>query len=136
MIPAHGAQPMGTVSVHATDTGETAVHIRMLASVMFGSAMLLSGSAHGEWADDAMHAAERGNITEAVQLLQPHAEAGDPIAERIIGAIKLAVGQYQAALVWLNRAAKQDDPPAQGALGVIYDNGLGVARDHIEAARW
>ncbi len=45
-------------------------------------------------------------------------------------------GDYAAALSEFRPLAEQGDAKAQNSLGFMYDNGLGVARDHTKAARW
>ena len=45
-------------------------------------------------------------------------------------------GDYAAALREWRPLAEQGDANAQSALGVMYDNGPGVARDDAEAVRW
>ena len=43
---------------------------------------------------------------------------------------------YEAALVWFKLAAEQGFANAQYNLGVMYDQGQGVAQDYKEAVRW
>ena len=45
-------------------------------------------------------------------------------------------GDYKAALKEFRLAAEQGDAQAQFELGVMYDEGQGVAQDYEEAARW
>jgi TPR repeat protein len=40
------------------------------------------------------------------------------------------------AVKWYRKAAEQGDELAQFNLGVMYDNGQGVAKDDVEAAKW
>lgn len=42
----------------------------------------------------------------------------------------------EASAAWLMRAAEQDHGPAQMTLGWYYRNNVGVALDHLKAARW
>ena len=44
-------------------------------------------------------------------------------------------GDYAAAARWYRAAAEQGDAQAQNNLGVMYEQGNGVAQDHAEAAR-
>ena len=37
---------------------------------------------------------------------------------------------------WYGKAVDQDDSLAQNNLGVMYEQGLGVAKDDAEAVRW
>ena len=43
---------------------------------------------------------------------------------------------YVEAAKWYRKAADQGYAPAQFNLGVMYDNGEGVAQDYTEAAKW
>ena len=45
-------------------------------------------------------------------------------------------GDYAAALRLLQPLADQGYAGAQGALGVMYDNGRGVPQDYAEAHKW
>ncbi len=45
-------------------------------------------------------------------------------------------GDYDTALKEFRLAAEQGDAQAQFKLGVMYDEGQGVAQDYEEAARW
>ncbi len=45
-------------------------------------------------------------------------------------------GDYQNAILWLTKAAGQNNPEAQDALGYIYANGKGVPVDNEKAVYW
>jgi ATP-dependent protease ClpP protease subunit len=45
-------------------------------------------------------------------------------------------GEYETAYRLLSPLAEQGDLAAQFKLGVLFENGLGVAQDYAEAARW
>ena len=45
-------------------------------------------------------------------------------------------GDYATALREFRPLAKQGDPEAQVQLGGMYQDGRGVPRDYVEAARW
>jgi TPR repeat protein len=45
-------------------------------------------------------------------------------------------GDYATALSSARPAAERNDPAAQYILGLLYENGQGVAQDDAEAARW
>ena len=47
-----------------------------------------------------------------------------------------AVGDYPKALAEITPLAKQGDPRSQYAMGVLYENGFGVAIDTTVAASW
>jgi clan AA aspartic protease (TIGR02281 family) len=43
---------------------------------------------------------------------------------------------YIGAMGWLSGAANKGSAAAQSNIGLLYENGLGVARDYSEAMRW
>jgi hypothetical protein len=51
-------------------------------------------------------------------------------------AAAFALGDYDKAEVELRPLAEQGDPRSQYAMGVLYENGFGVARDRPQAAAW
>jgi TPR repeat protein len=104
------------------------------------AAIFASGIACADALDDAQAAYDRKDYAGAIALLQPLADAGDPLAQT-----QLAYMTYEgkgvktnaaAAAEWYRRAAEQGDANAQYNLGVMYENGEGVQRDLGEAARW
>jgi TPR repeat protein len=46
------------------------------------------------------------------------------------------VKSLQEASKWFRKAAEQGDADAQTDLGLMYDNGEGVAQDYVEARKW
>ena len=40
------------------------------------------------------------------------------------------------AVTWYRKAANQGHAEAQGQLGVMYANGLGVTQNNVEAVAW
>jgi len=50
--------------------------------------------------------------------------------------VALKNSQFESALSNLLYAANQGDKIAQQNLGVIYNNGIGVAKDKVKAAHW
>jgi len=65
-----------------------------------------------------------GNHAEALAVLRPAAEAGDPVAQNILGnAYELGNGvaaDLETAVTWYDRAAEQDFDRALYNLGLIY----------------
>ncbi len=51
-------------------------------------------------------------------------------------AVSAAEPNYEAALIWYRKAAAQGNARAQFALGTLYEQGLGVERDQLEALNW
>jgi TPR repeat protein len=81
-----------------------------------------------------------GAYKQALAVLKPLAEAGDPGAQKIMG-IMYDYGQGvekdpEQALFWYTLSANQGDPAVQYQVGAKYFRGDGVAQDYHEAARW
>ena len=52
------------------------------------------------------------------------------------GSEKATKEQAETAVAWFRKAADLGLPEAQFNLGLMYDNGTGVAQDYAEAAKW
>ena len=65
---------------------------------------------------------------------------GSPEQQHTIGTwLRLGIGQSpdpKAAGRWFRRAAEQGFAAAQQALGLMYDEGYGVAQDYVQAHMW
>jgi uncharacterized protein len=89
---------------------------------------------------DADAAFERGDYAEAMRLIRPLAEEGNPVAESNLAVIYfkgLGVPQdYAAAAKWSRLAAAQGLSTAQLGLGLMYANGQGVPQDNVLGLMW
>lgn len=65
-------------------------------------------------------------------LAAPVAQAGD----FSLGISEYRRGNYEAALHYLEPLALKGDPYAQFSLGVMYDEGVGLARNYALALKW
>jgi hypothetical protein len=73
------------------------------------------------------------------QRLLRRANAGDPQALTILGLRALDSSQpatHSDAPRLLTRAAEKGQPVAQYRLGILYERGFGLERDHVKAADW
>lgn len=82
---------------------------------------------------------DRGRETEAMDILQPLADAGHRQAQYALAMAYLirdngAVNDQTTA--WLLKAAQQGHPSAQGMIGAMYMTGRGVAPDRAAAREW
>lgn len=77
---------------------------------------------------------------ESIQNLFAQASAGDPVAQRNLGAAYAAGNgvpqDYASAAKWFRKAADQNDADAQLRLGLSYLEGKGVTKDSDEAVKW
>jgi len=107
---------------------------------------LVSGAAatRGDALEDAKRANRSGDHAQALRLLRPLAERGDPKAQVQLGVMYFhgqGVREDDAqAFAWFERAAQLGDAVAQYHLGNMYAFGHGVPREVPDpdrmAARW
>jgi uncharacterized protein len=83
-------------------------------------------------------ASRRGDYDTAMRLFRPLADQGDSSAQTFLGQLFRVVipPDNAAAASWYSKAAEHGDAFAQGQLGFLYANGLGVTQDHAAAASW
>jgi uncharacterized protein len=83
------------------------------------------------------------DIDKAIKWYELAAQQELPVAQFNLG--KLYQIRYisspteenlHAALLWLTAASENGDVDAQGTLGIIYERGLGVSRNHSRAWMW
>lgn len=88
----------------------------------------------------AISAYDNNDYKTASREFQKLAESGQVEAQRYLGQMYdkgLGVPQnFQKAISWYKRAAKQKDPAAQYHLGLKYANGHGVQEDQFKAYIW
>jgi TPR repeat protein len=84
-----------------------------------------------------------GGDLSALQALERFARSGHAEAEFLMGRLydvsnekKAIATNLTAAKAWYEKAAAQDHPLAQYALGNMFDYGEGAAQDHKQARRW
>jgi len=87
-----------------------------------------------------MHAAEPARAAQALAGLRPLAEAGNPEAQYHLG-MMLMLGQglprdYEEGRFWLQQAGRAGLAVAQVNLAGLYERGLGVEPDPVEAVAW
>ncbi|MFK8021294.1 MAG: caspase family protein [Pseudomonadales bacterium] len=82
-------------------------------------------------------AMDRADLRTALKVWLPTAEEGDADAQVNVGEIfekgTDGVPNYEAAIIWYQKAAKQNNKRAQFNLGTLYEQGLGVEKDPILA---
>jgi TPR repeat protein len=73
-----------------------------------------------------------------LDALSALAEQGDPEAQTSLGAKYFAgdTPDSAEAAQLIRRAAERGVPTAREKLGLMYEEGLGVAQDYAEAAKW
>lgn len=70
------------------------------------------------------------------QELLDEANAGDAESQYNCGAYYEFLGEYNEALKWYRKAAKQGHVKAQTCLGICYDFGYGVKQNYRNAIKW
>ena len=83
--------------------------------------------------------AAKGNV-EAGKTLEKHAQAGDPVAQRFMGAMyssgRGVPRNDEYAIDWFKKAATQGDLVSMHDLAVIYARAPGKLRNTGEALKW
>lgn len=79
-------------------------------------------------------------MAQIVEALQHKALAGNAEAQTALGVCYLK-GEgldrdYELAMQWFLKAAKQHDSSAEYYIGYMYDEGLGLKRDYVTALEW
>jgi TPR repeat protein len=71
-------------------------------------------------------------------VLQPNLAVNQAVGEVVLqkGNEAFRRKDYAEAMRWYREAADQGNAQAQSNIGVLYENGLGVAQDDVEAGRW
>lgn len=73
------------------------------------------------------------NFNTAQKYLENAANAGQISAMKCLGYFNFYTKKYDYALDWFRKSAAQGDPESIYRLGLMYENGDGVVRDHKEA---
>ena len=89
-------------------------------------------------AQDGVVSMSADEIEELVQQAAENGHAGAQFlfGDRLAEAEPKEERDYAAAARWYRLAAEQGFAPAQEAMGILYESGMGVTEDPIEAARW
>ena len=89
--------------------------------------------------EDSIKAYRGGDYKTAYQLIKPQAEKGDAVAQFIVGYMydegKGVPKDYDEAVKWYRRAAKQGNKEAQHNLGLMGDQDQ-VSKDRAEKEKW
>ncbi len=98
---------------------------------------LAIGLAGPAWAglDEGLAAFESGDYEAAKWEFMSLAKQGDPVAQFYLGVIYREKNVGIAAN-WFKKAAQRGHSEAQFALAQLYETGMGVPQDRIEARRW
>jgi uncharacterized protein len=116
-------------------------------------AVSLTGSVAAGAFEDATAAYMNGDYATAMRLIRPLAAKGDADAQRLLGDMYadekgvpkdmkpdvrflIAATLYRQAAERGDAAAESDLADIQDRLGIIYDLGVGVAKDPTEAVVW
>ena len=88
-----------------------------------------------------LRALDKGDYDTALKELLPLARQGNPEAQFGLGFMYRHGGQgvpknNKEAVKWYRLAADQGDFGAQNNLGHMYEHGLGVPQDYIQAHMW
>jgi TPR repeat protein len=95
---------------------------------------------HAATIDEAISAYNSGDYVTARRIFKEIVSGGNPVAQRYLAEMydkgQGGLQDYNKAVEWYKKAAKQHDSKAQYLLGVKYVNGHGVAVDEKLAYAW
>ncbi|RDB42434.1 sel1 repeat family protein [Halomonas sp. DQ26W] len=107
----------------------------VLALAMTGATLAMAESPR-EAVERALQVFADGDVVQAMQILQPVAEAGDPLAQVRLAYIFDQSRLYEPALRWYREAAEAGNTEAAVGLATLIVAGEGTAADPVEAGRW
>jgi TPR repeat protein len=107
---------------------------------LLGASAAVAVSASAVTMDDVNKAIAEKRSFDAFQDLLELAPAGDPAAQFKLGDMyrwgDIGSANFEKALYWYGRAAKQGNVDAMLGLAGMYGHGQGVAQDKAAAYRW
>lgn len=62
--------------------------------------------------------------------------AGNSDGQYQLGVMNQRCSNEHGAFEWYRKAAEQGHPDAMESLGMMYESGIGVLRDYVEALKW
>ena len=71
-----------------------------------------------------------------VNILKNAAEQGDAEAQGILGDYYFMSDDIKQAVNWWKKGAEKGDANSQYRMGLMYESGKGVAKDHKQARYW
>lgn len=115
-------------------------HGKVVATVVTATALLLSVSVVAGPLEDGSAAYRDKDYAKAVELWQPLADRGDPMAQYYLGTLYAEGNGVQrddeAAFKLFLRAANRGNAAAQYNVGASYSAGVGVKKSDADAAKW
>jgi TPR repeat protein len=113
--------------------------LKKMSAALAVSVLLMAQHAHADFAA-GMQAYKSKDYATALSELKPQAEAGNNIAQNIVGVMymnALGVPNDDAeAMKWFRLAANNGYNVAQTNVGFLYEKGRGVAQDLAQARIW
>ena len=76
------------------------------------------------------------NLERAENWYRKAAEKGFHFAQDSLGSLNYGSGQYDLAMSWFLKAAKQDNASAQNNIGLIHSKGHGFGQDYVQPYKW
>ncbi len=86
--------------------------------------------------EQARAAIADNDYSKAQDLVTPLAQRNVAAAQNVLGDLKFASGENEAAFDLYTKAALQGDVKAQNNLGMAYASGRGTGRNDLEAVKW
>ena len=118
----------------------TTCSVKPLGAILVALLMTLSSPVSAQDLQKGYAAAQAGDFATALQEWTPLAEAGDDLAQFLLGLMydkgEGVPQDYAEAVKWYRLAADQGNASAQYNIGNRYSNGKGVPQDYAEAVKW
>ncbi len=108
--------------------------------VLLLAVALWSPTSHAATVEEGLAALNAQNYGEAIKILRPLADGGDPQAQYFVGTMyrdgKGLPQDQKVSCEWFEKSAEQGPPPAMHMTGLCYRLGLPGAVDNAKAAFW
>ena len=88
------------------------------------------------WSNRFLPDQNRCDYKEAEKWLLKSAEQGNSDGQYQLGVMNQRCSNEHGAFEWYRKAAEQGHPDAMESLGMMYESGIGVLRDYVEALKW
>lgn len=113
---------------------------RTFGRLIFVAALLLGSTAAQASLQEGIDAFHGGNHKAALERFTPLANNGNAVAQFYLGKIYMqglgAKPDYDKAMSWTRKSAKQNNSDAENFLGFLYYYGLGTPQSYTEAMSW
>jgi len=105
-------------------------------AIVIAALLFLPVYLYADEIDDAVKAAEAGNLDYAIGVFHKYAEQGNSAAQYALGRLYVEKQNPEEGIKWYLKAAEQGRADAQNSLGMLYWKGEGAPQDIEKALFW